>query len=311
MRVHRPVLPELGFLLLLATLWGGAYTFIRLGVETIPPITLIAARTLLAGCILLGILRIRKVDMPRDRQSWLNFFIQACLNSAVPFTLIAWAEQHVDAGLAVILNAMTPIFAFIMTALVTRHEGVSFGKLTGILSGMAGTCLIVGTSAFAGAGHDLTGELAVVFASVAYAAAAIFGQRFRTYDAMVPAAGSMLCASAMLIPLSLIVDHPWQLHPSLMSMMALVFLSVFSTAGAFVIYFRLMRTLGTVGTTAQGFVRVPIGVAISMAFLGERPSAVAWVGLVFILPGVLAMTLPASLWQDKKALLRRKARLQA
>ncbi|MGB8291224.1 MAG: EamA family transporter, partial [Rhizobium ruizarguesonis] len=95
---------ELFLLLVLATLWGSSYSFIKIGVETIPPITLIAARTLIAGGILLAVLRHRRVRLPRDGATWRRFFVQACLNSVVPFTLIAWAEQSVDAGLAVILN---------------------------------------------------------------------------------------------------------------------------------------------------------------------------------------------------------------
>src|SRR5690349_7182675 len=113
---------ELALLLLLATLWGASYIFIKLGVATIAPITLIAARTLIAGVLLLGIMRWRGIKMPRDRATWSRFAVQACLNSVIPWTLIAWGERFVDAGLATILNSAAPIFAFLFTALVTRHE---------------------------------------------------------------------------------------------------------------------------------------------------------------------------------------------
>src|SRR3954471_21495944 len=91
---------EFVLLALLATLWGASYTFIKLGVATIPPITLIAARTLIAGLLLLIVLRFRGIAMPTDAPTWRRFLVQACLNSAVPFTLIAWAKQTVDASLA-------------------------------------------------------------------------------------------------------------------------------------------------------------------------------------------------------------------
>ena len=89
---------ELALLLLLATLWGASYTFIKLGVATIPPITLIAARTLIAGVLLLLIMRWRGVRMPTDAATWRPFAVQACLNSVIPWTLIAWGERSVDAG---------------------------------------------------------------------------------------------------------------------------------------------------------------------------------------------------------------------
>ena len=67
---------------------------------------------------------------------------------------------------------------------------------------------------------------------------------------------------------------------------------MFSTAIAFVIYFRLLRTLGSVGATAQAYLRVPIGVAVGVVFLGESLSATAWIGLACVIVGVAAMTLP-------------------
>jgi drug/metabolite transporter (DMT)-like permease len=109
---------------------------------------------------------------------------------------------------------------------------------------------------------------------------------------LLPAAGSMLAGTALLIPAALIVDRPWTLAPSQESVMALIALSVFSTALAFAIYFRLIRTLGSVGTTAVSYVRVPIGVVIGLVFLGETLSSTAWVGLGFVVVGVMAMTLP-------------------
>jgi drug/metabolite transporter (DMT)-like permease len=146
---------ELALLLALATLWGASYTFIKVGVATIPPVTFIAARTLIAGAILLAILSLRGLSLPRDAATWRRFMFQACLNSVVPFTLIAWAETSIDAGLAVILNATSPIFTFLLTAAITRHEPTTPRKLFGVVAGIVGISLIVGLQAFDGLGREL------------------------------------------------------------------------------------------------------------------------------------------------------------
>lgn len=284
---------ELLLLACLATLWGASFTFIKLGVETIPPVTFIAARTVIAGGLLLCILKARGIQLPRDRATWRSLAIQACLNSVLPFTLIAWAETRIDAGLATILNSTTPIFAFLITWAITRHEAVTARKLFGTVMGIAGVCLIMGVGALTGLGNDLWGQLAMLVASLSYGAAAIYGHHFKHLDSMVPAAGSMLCGAVILVPLSLLVDQPWTLEPSSTSLLALVALSVFSTALAFVIYFRLVRTLGSVGVTSQAYLRIPIGVGIGVAFLGESLAGSAWLGLVFVVVGVAAMSLPA------------------
>lgn len=284
---------ELALLVALATLWGGSYTFIKLGVATIPPITLIAARTAIAGLLLLAVMWIRGIKMPTDGATWQRFAFQAVLNSVIPWTLIAWGERHVDAALATILNSAAPIFTFLLTAAVTRHEATTPRKLFGVVAGMAGILLIIGADAFHDIGSGLVAEAAIVAATICYACAAIFGRSFKGLDPMAPAAGSLLAGAAVLIPASLALEQPWTLSPSPSSMLALSALAMFSTAAAFAIYFRLIQTLGSVGTTAQAYLRVPIGVAISVAFLGEALSRTAWIGLACVVLGVAAMTIPA------------------
>ena len=284
---------ELALLLALATLWGASYTFIKVGVETIPPVALIAARTLIAGGLLLVVIRSRGLRLPKDAATWRRFLFQACLNSVIPFTLIAWAERTVDAGLATILNSTSPIFAFLLTAVMTRHEMVTARKLFGVFAGIAGTCLIIGVQALDGLGRELWAQLAIVAATICYAGAAIFGRTFKTLDPIMPAAGSLICGAAILVPISFAVDQPWMLAPSRQSVLALLGLSVFSTAVAFVIYFWLVQTLGSVGTTSQSYLRVPIGVAIGAIFLGETLTSTAGAGLACVIIGVAAMAIPA------------------
>ena len=284
---------ELPLLLVLATLWGASYTFIRIGVATIPPITLIAGRTAIAGMLLLVIMRARGVRMPTDAATWRRFLFQAGMNSVVPWTMVAWGERTLEAGLATILNSTAPIFTFFLTLLVTRHETLTVRKLIGVIAGMAGICLIVGVEALSGFGEHLTAQIVTLMAAICYAGAAIFGRGFKDLDPMAPAAGSLVCGAAILIPVSLVVEQPWTLTPSTNSLLALLGLAVFSTAFAFVIYFRLIQTLGSVGTTAQAYLRVPIGVGLGVVFLGEHLGPTAWIGLACVVVGVAAMTIPA------------------
>ena len=281
---------EHALLLLLATLWGASYTFIRIGIESIPPVTFIAARTSLAAALLLAILRGRHMTLPTDAATWRGFLFQACLNSVVPYTLIAWAEQSVEAGPATILNSSAPIFTVILSWFLVGTNAPNGRQFFGVISGMIGICLIVGVQALSGIGQELAAQVALVAAAFCYAGAAIYGRNFRELDPMVPATGSMVCGALVLLPISLVIDHPWTLAPTGRSLIALLCLSVFSTALAFTIYFRLLHTLGAVGTTAQAYLRVPIGVAVGVVFLGENPSSTTWIGLLFVGAGVAAMT---------------------
>lgn len=284
---------NLALLVTLATLWGASYTFIRIAVATIAPVTLIAARTLIAGLILLAILRWRGLALPRDLASWRPFLFQATFNSVLPFTMIAWAQQTTNASLATILGSTSPIFIFLLTALVTHHEGVSGRKLFGVVAGIAGICLIIGYQALGGLGRELGSQLLILLSALSFAVAAIYGRRFGGLDPLLPACGSLLCGALVLIPLSLLVEHPWTLSPSPAAIGALLGLAVFSTALAFVIYFQLLHSLGSLGTSAQAYLRVPIGVALGVLVLGEQLAPTAWLGLVCVIIGVIAMTVPA------------------
>ena len=291
---HPPVNPafEWALLAVLATCWGASYTFIKIGVATIPPVTLIAARTLVAGALLLAVLRMRGVKLPKEPAMWARFAVQACLNSVLPFTLIAWAERSVDAGLATILNSTSPIFIFLLGLGLGSAGRPTLQRFFGVGAGLAGICLIVGLEALNGLGHSLLAQLALVAAAVCYGCAAMFGRVFKGLDPMVPAAGSLLSGTAMLLPASLAIDRPWTLAPSAASMAAVLALAVLSTALAFTIYFRLIRTLGPMSTSAQAYLRVPIGVAVGVLFLGETLAPTAWIGLGCVVAGVIAMTMP-------------------
>jgi drug/metabolite transporter (DMT)-like permease len=205
---HPPIAIEFALLVLLATLWGGSYTFIKLGVATIPPITLIAARTLIAGLVLLVLMHWRGLVLPKDPATWRRFAFQACLNSVIPWTMVAWGERSLDAGLATILNSTSPIFTFFLALGIARHETPTMRKLFGVLAGLAGICLIVGVQALAGLGEQLAAQIVAVLAAICYAGAVIFGRGFKGLDPMAPAAGSLLCGAAILVPVSLVVDRP-------------------------------------------------------------------------------------------------------
>ena len=113
---------EYGLLLLLSTLWGSSFSFLKLTVASVPPLTAIAWRTAIAGRAAVADHALAGHALPRDWESWKSFIIVSAVNTVFPFMLIAWGLQYVDASLAVILNSTTPIFAFLITWGITRQE---------------------------------------------------------------------------------------------------------------------------------------------------------------------------------------------
>src|SRR5712692_5143889 len=254
---------ELGLLLLLGILWGIPYALTKIALETIPPITLTAARVSLA---------------------------------AVALWIVA------------ILNSTTPIFVCLIGVTWTRHEPITIGRLSGALIGLGGVVVIAGASALLGLGRETAGQAAILLATFSSAISVIHGRRFADMDPEVVAAGMLTCAAIVLVPMCLLVEAPWRAAPSAASLTALSANAVVATAFGFVIYFRLIRTIGSMGTASTGYLKPAVGVLIGCALLGEPLTWTLAVGLLAILFGVAAINGSASLLSD--AIKRGKDRLR-
>jgi drug/metabolite transporter (DMT)-like permease len=286
------LLYELPLLGLLAALWGSSYLLIKIAVATIPPITLIAMRVSLAAVFLLAVMWFQGARFPRDWSTWRMLLVQAFFNSIASWTVLAWGQQHVDSGLAGVLNSTSPIFVLFITLLFTRHEPVTAWKLTGALLGVVGVVLIVGLDALRGLGQQIAGQLAVLLGALLYAFAAIYGKRFSSISPTVTAAGTMIWATACLGPLCLVADKPWTLNPSAHSVVAAVVLGLLSTGVALLLYFRLVRTIGSMGVASQSYLRAGVSILLGIFVLGEQITFAIGIGLTAIILGVAAINIP-------------------
>src|SRR6266403_2514638 len=185
-----------------------------------------------------------------------------------------------------------PIFAFLITWGITRHEPATLLKLAGAILGLAGTAAIIGLDSLGGLGSDVFAEIVILMATISFACATIFGLRLSGYDPMVVAAGSLLFGGWLLLPVSLIVDHPWTLHPTAHALAATVAMGIFSSALGLMLFYMCLTRLGTLTTNAQGYLRIPIGVGLSVALLGESVPSNLVLGLLLVMAGVAAMTIP-------------------
>lgn len=273
---------------LLALLWGSSYIFTKVAVAEIPPVTLIALRVAGAALFLGLVLWIRGEHLPRGWRLWGRLGLQAFFNSIGAWTVLAWGQQHVEAGLASVLNSTSPIFVFLFAALFTR-EALGGRKLAGALLGLGGVVLIVGIEALAGLGESVAGQLACLVGAMLYAGAALYGRNFARVGALQTALGAMIWATMVLVPLAFVVEAPLSLRPSPMALAATLILAVSCTGMALLVYFRLVRTLGPLGVASQSYLRAGIGVLLGVAVLGERLSLPVVLGLCAAIAGVWMM----------------------
>jgi drug/metabolite transporter (DMT)-like permease len=270
----------------LGILLGIPYALTKITQTTIPPLTGVAARVLLAAIALWIVVLVSKVKLGSLKGYLPLLFVQGCLSCVIPYALIAYGQLSVDSALAAILNSTTPLFVCLISLLWVRQELLSFNRLLGVSAGLVGVIIIAGVNSLHGLGKDTLGQTAIILATACSAVAAIQGRRLNDIAPGLAAAGTLTFGAIVLVPLSFIVDAPLHVAPSRGSIIALLINAFLATALRSVIYFRLLRTIGSMGTTSAGYLKPAVGVLIGCTILGESLTWVAMIGFLAIFVGV-------------------------
>ena len=273
-------------LILLSLIWGASFLFIKVAVATIPPFSVAFGRTALAAMLLYLVLRSRGLRMPGWGPVWGTFLLMGLFNGAVPYTLITWAEIHIDSGLAAIVNALMPLFTVLLAHLFTGDERLNWMKVVGIFLGFLGVVALIGPAALKGLGKHVLAQLAVMAAALCYAVAIIYGRRLREITPLVSATGQLFCAAFLTLPMILIFDAPWALSPSFISVAALTCLSLLGTALAYLLYYYLLQRIGSTNLSLVTYLLPITGVFWGALLLGERLHWSAFLALGLILAGI-------------------------
>lgn len=285
---------EILLLLLLGILWGMPYALNKIALATIPPITMTAVRVALAAAALWFLVLGNGCKWPDQRGVAGRLFVQGLIGCVVPYTLIAFGQQSVDSALASILNSTGPLFICLIGLVTSGKDAPTIKGFSGIIIGLAGVVVITGTGVFTGLGHVSAGQLAILLATLSSAFGAIHARRFTALAPEIVAAGTLTSSALLLIPLAFVVESPFHTVPSAPAVAALLTNAIVATALGFIVYFRLIRTLGSFGTTSVGYLRPGVGVLIGCAMLGERLTWSISCGLLLILIGVTTINLKSS-----------------
>ena len=274
-------------LLLLASVWGASYLFIKVAVEDIPPAPMMAARTLIAAAVLLGYV-LWRFGRPRAlgelRAAWRHCLVLGLLNAAIPFWLIAWGEQHIDSGLAAVVQASVPIFNALLVLKFLPHERLNGTRAFGLAVGLVGVAIVTGIHP-GGGGLAVLGALAVVGSSLSYATAGVYGQRAVSATAgPVLAAGSMLAAGLILLPFALF-QLP-EAVPSWEATGSILALSLAGTALAQLVLFRVLALHGSSRLSLVTYLMPGFALLYGAVLLDEEITPAIMAGLGLILGGV-------------------------
>jgi drug/metabolite transporter (DMT)-like permease len=282
----------------LAAIWGASYLFIKVGVRDFEPTVLMTLRLLIAGVLLLAFLAATTgvgTAVTQVRGAWREGIVFGAINGAIPFTLIAWGETHIDSGVAAIAQASVPIFVALLAVKFNPSQRSSGIKLVGILVGLLGVGVLAGIHP-EGGGWAVAGTLAVVVASISYAAGGLYGQHaLGRASGPVLATASMVYGGLLLLPFALfqLPDHA----PGWKPVASLLGLAVLGTAIAQLLLFRILRLYGAARLSLVTYLIPAFALLYGSLILDEplRPSML--IGLGLILGGV---ALGSGVWRPQR-----------
>jgi len=296
-------------LITLSIIWGGSYLFMKIAVGFLPVFTIVFARVAFGAMTLGAILLVSGLQLPKGWVKWRAFLGMGLLNNVIPMSLIVFGTHSISAGLASIINAMTPIFTLMFAHLLTTDERLTAYKLIGIGLGFCGVIVLIGPGLLLNIDASVIGELACVAASISYATSNIFGRRFVSMGLkpLEIAFGQVSSSSLILLPLACWVDQPWTLAlPPIYAILSVVALGMLCTRIAYLLFFHVLTRSGAVAIALVTLLIPPSAITLGAVVLGEPISAQNLIGMALIAIGLMAVNRRKALIkaQDDETLLQ-------
>lgn len=284
--IQRPTRTDWLTLLALGFMWGTSYVFIKLGVQTLPTFTLIAARLGIGLALLATVVFIAREPLPRSPRIYGHLVVMAVINIVLPFALITTAERSVDSALAAILNGALPLFVIVLAAVFLHDEPLTVNRLAGLLIGYVGVIVLVSRSLGLGS-SSLAGELELVASTACYGAGAVYARRnMRGIRPMIPALFQVGFAFVIVLVIALFTEQPWDVRWSPDAILAVVWLGILGSGFAYLANFRLLSRIGATRTSLVAYLLPIVGIVAGALAFQEVVDLRLLAGAALVIAGV-------------------------
>ncbi len=291
----------------LSFFWGSSYLFIKIGVVAgLEPFTLVMLRLLIGAAFLGSVVYFARERLPRERSFYGHISIVGLFGIALPFSLITFAEEHVDSALASVLTAPVPLFVIPIAALLLHDERLSLAKVLGVIVGLAGVAFLVGLDPAQIGRSDVVAQLLLVGAAISYALGGVWARRFMVgYRPMLPALFEVFTALLMVGVLAFLFERPLESPVTTETVVSIIWLGLVGSGLAFITFFRLLGVLGAGRTSMVAYLLPVWGIVLGWLILREQipPSLIA--GTALIIVGIAIVNL------RRQAVLMRAVRLRS
>lgn len=286
-------------LIALAAIWGSSFLFMRIAAPVLGPVVLITLRVLLGALFLLGLAIVQKKGLD-IRAHWKHLLILGLLNTALPFTLFAFAAETLPASLLSILNATAPIWGAIVSALWLR-TAFTLKSAAGLLLGIAGVAILVGIDGTAMSAATVIAIVAGLAAGLCYGIASVYAKQAKSVEPFANAHGSLWAAVLWMAPAA--PFFPPVAAPTAMVVLSVLALGILCSGVAYSLYFKLIEEIGAAPALSVGFLIPVFGVLWGSLLLHEPVTVRTVIGGLIVLAGTALIT-----GFNPMILMRRKVR---
>ena len=276
---------DLALLILLAMIWGSSFSNIKIATYSYEPITLALVRVIFACVPLIILCRLKKIKLEAFGKNWKSYALIGLCNIAIPFVLIAIGTGKINSYLAAILMSTTPLSGSILAHFFLKDEKFTLPKFLGVLIGFSGIILLFFDKIIINS-NNYVYVLITILGSTFYCIGGLLTLRLKNKKNENVTTSTTLWSVIFLFPFSLIIETPWNLNPSLVSTLSLLYLGVVATGLAWLIRFRILTVNGLVFQTQVAYLIPIFGIFFGYYFMNEIITWRVLLSLVIILLGI-------------------------
>ena len=281
---------QLGVLFLLGGIWGASFLFIKVIVEETSPLELVAGRLAFGALAVGAYMTVRRIPLRADAGIVGKVSIMAVFSNILPFALIGVGEEHIDSGVASVLNSTMPIFTAVLAAAVLPEERFTPARLAGLVLAFAGVAVLTGDDFLDITGSNMLGQLAVIGAALCYSFGAVYARTLlRAQDPVNLSMLQLIVGTALSVPLVFVFRGTPDYSLSLEAALSLLALGVFGTGLGYIMYLWLIENTGSVRASLVTYVIPVVGLLLGWLVLDEEIGANILLGALLIIVGVAAV----------------------
>lgn len=277
--------------ILLGGIWSSSFLWIKIAVQEVGPITLVAFRVLFGLLFGLIFMLIQRPQLPGKLKDWLPILFLGISNVAIPFFLISWGEQSIDSAVAAILDATVPLFTIVIAHLALHDDKITLPKVLGLLTGFAGVIVLMSKDIGASA-SPLLGQGAVVLACAFYAGSSVYARKYTENTvSILRSVGPLISSTVVMWTVTFFINRPFTLPHLPITWIALLWLGVLGSGFAFILNYYLIHEIGPTRTTMVTYLFPLGGVILGVSFLGEKLSWQLLAGAILIIASLAVANL--------------------